>query len=70
MRARRTSGQSCMAALVLVVVADVLMCRLIKIKEWIETREPKATIIPFSAVFESKVCHSSHASTHALMACA
>ena len=32
--------------------------RLAKIKEWIDAREPKATIIPFSAEFELKVSAS------------
>ena len=32
--------------------------RLSKIKEWVETREPKPIIIPFSAPFESKVAPS------------
>jgi hypothetical protein len=36
----------------------VTRLRLAKIKEWIDAREPKATIIPFSAEFELKVSAS------------
>ena len=30
-------------------------CRLVKIKEWVDERDPHATIIPFSASLELKV---------------
>ena len=30
-------------------------CRLAKIKEWIDARDPNATIIPFSGALELKV---------------
>ena len=31
------------------------ICRLVKIKEWIDKNDPGATVIPFSGAFELKV---------------
>ena len=39
------------------LVYNVVCCghRLVKIKEWIDARDPNATIIPFSGALELKV---------------
>lgn len=37
------------------VLLPELTHRLVKIKEWVESRDPQATVIPFSGALELKV---------------
>ena len=39
----------------LVEIWFIFLLRLLKIKEWVDARDPGALLIPFSGAFESKV---------------
>ena len=41
---------------VLTSLVPPLLPRLVKIKEWVNSHDPQATVIPFSGTLELKVC--------------
>ena len=54
-RMRRTNGND--GSRERVVIRMVCCYRLLKIKEWVDERDPHATVIPFSGTLEQKVGH-------------